>query len=234
MFGGVTYTDVKTVVIEATGHKYGEPVFVWADDYSAADAKFTCPACGDIQTVSATVAELRAEPSCTEKGLITYTAIVEFEGEMYTDSVSFEIDPKGHSYDCVFEWAEDNKTAIVTFTCAACGDVQTADATVTEETIVVRENGKALDVTVFTASAEWEGTTYTEKKEVVNFMYGDVNGDGKINGQDLIRLRKYLNGENVVLYPGANVNGDSKLNGQDLIRLRKYLSSGDLSLLGGN
>ncbi len=62
--------------------------------------------------------------------------------------------------------------------------------------------------------------------------YGDVNDDGKLNGQDLIRLRKYLNGENVDIGPGANVNGDAGgvINGQDLIRLRKYLNGENVVL----
>ena len=68
-----------------------------------------------------------------------------------------------------------------------------------------------------------------------DIKYGDVNGDGKVNGQDLVRLRKYLNGENVDIGPGANVNGDAegKVNGQDLIRLRKYLN-GENVVLGPN
>ena len=63
-------------------------------------------------------------------------------------------------------------------------------------------------------------------------MYGDVNNDGKVNGQDLVRLRKYLNGEAVEIGPGANVNGDAqgKVNGQDLIRLRKYLNGENVVL----
>ena len=62
--------------------------------------------------------------------------------------------------------------------------------------------------------------------------YGDVNDDDKINGQDLIRLRKHLNGESVQIGPGANVNGDAAgvINGQDLIRLRKYLNGENVVL----
>ncbi len=63
--------------------------------------------------------------------------------------------------------------------------------------------------------------------------YGDCNGDGVVNGQDLIRLRKYLNGvPNTELSKGADATGDGAVNGQDLVRLRKYLLSEDPSILG--
>ena len=64
-------------------------------------------------------------------------------------------------------------------------------------------------------------------------LYGDCNGDGTVNGQDLVRLRKYLNGvPDTDLSEGADVTGDKNVNGQDLVRLRKYLSSEDPSILG--
>lgn len=57
---------------------------------------------------------------------------------------------------------------------------------------------------------------------------GDVNGDGKINGLDVTRLREYLaNCEDDIaaysLSEGADVNGDGKVNGKDLSKLLKNL-----------
>ncbi len=65
---------------------------------------------------------------------------------------------------------------------------------------------------------------------------GDVNGDGTVNGLDLIRLRKYLAGYDtetktapVFVYAAGEATGDGALNGRDLIRLRKYLADLDSS-----
>ena len=72
-------------------------------------------------------------------------------------------------------------------------------------------------------------TFYT--RDVTPVMYGDCNGDGKIDGKDLIRLRRHLVGTEVDLFPGADCNGDGEINGKDLIRLRRYLLTEDASLL---
>ena len=69
---------------------------------------------------------------------------------------------------------------------------------------------------------------------VANIIYGDSNGDGKINTVDLAMLRKYLankdpaTGESTVsVGAGADVNGDGKINTVDLAMLRKYLADRD-------
>ena len=52
---------------------------------------------------------------------------------------------------------------------------------------------------------------------------GDLNGDGKVNVMDLIRLKRYLaDGTEVV--GNADVNGDGKVNVMDLIRLKRYIA----------
>jgi len=56
------------------------------------------------------------------------------------------------------------------------------------------------------------------------YILGDVNGDGKVNGSDLIRLAQYLVGSNQVSNESAaNTNGDGAINGSDLVRLAKFL-----------
>ena len=67
---------------------------------------------------------------------------------------------------------------------------------------------------------------------VVNSIPGDVNGDGKVNGMDLLRLKRYVSGQNVTIDEVASdVNGDGKVNGMDLLRLKRYVSGQNVTLL---
>ena len=72
-------------MIAALGHDWDTEnvVFNWADDYSTAEAVFTCKRDPEhVETVPATVTSEIAE------GIITYTATAVFEGETYTDQKS--------------------------------------------------------------------------------------------------------------------------------------------------
>ena len=60
-------------------------------------------------------------------------------------------------------------------------------------------------------------------------LLGDVDGNGKVNGFDLLRLKKYLSGEDVEIVRGnADTTKDGKINGFDLLKLKKYLSAPEL------
>ena len=59
---------------------------------------------------------------------------------------------------------------------------------------------------------------------------GDMNGDGKVDEQDIITLRRYLGGENVTLKISGDLNCDGKLNAQDLAQMRRYLNGENVEL----
>ncbi|MBQ1505290.1 MAG: hypothetical protein IIZ48_00800, partial [Erysipelotrichales bacterium] len=84
-------TQTKTVEnIEALGHKYGEPVWNWAEDYLTADAVFTCEYdASHTKTVKAQVTK-----SADKEGNTVYTAEAEFEGKTYIDTKTVEKEPE--------------------------------------------------------------------------------------------------------------------------------------------
>ena len=63
-----------------------------------------------------------------------------------------------------------------------------------------------------------------EYEVIVHYLPGDINGDGKVNIFDVIRLLKHVTGENVEIYANPDVNGEGKVNIFDVIRLLKYVT----------
>lgn len=60
---------------------------------------------------------------------------------------------------------------------------------------------------------------------------GDLNGDGKINGQDAVLLQQYLaEWEITVSESGADVNADGMVNGQDAVLLQQYLAEWSVTI----
>ena len=96
--------------IPATGHSYGKPVWNWSEDGKTCTATFTCEkdeTHKESPEVTVT-SEVKTPATCTEKGVTTYTATVEFNGQTYTDTKDVaDIPAIGHSY-------EDGK-------CTVCG-----------------------------------------------------------------------------------------------------------------
>jgi len=69
---------------------------------------------------------------------------------------------------------------------------------------------------------------------VIDFVYGDANGDNKIDIKDVVLLRKYItnfdydtNTSSVNVELGADANGDGKIDIKDVVILRKYITNYD-------
>lgn len=84
---------------------------------------------------------------------------------------------------------------------------------------------------VQTVTVSCLGETATLTITVVGAENGDANGDGKVNGLDVILLRQYIAGWDVTVDPiGGDANGDGKVNGLDVILLRQYIAGWDVTL----
>ena len=90
----------------------------------------------------------------------------------------------------------------------------------------------ASDPEEYTDQTDWAADTdkYTWRVKKA-FIYGDVNGDGKIDGRDATRLLQVLAQWNVKYEePACDVNGDGKIDGRDATRLLQYLAEWDVTL----
>ena len=61
----------------------------------------------------------------------------------------------------------------------------------------------------------------------ISFILGDINGDGKVNGKDWIRLYEHISETNELndyQLLCADVNKDGKVNGKDWIRLYEHIN----------
>ncbi|MCD7733285.1 MAG: hypothetical protein LUH56_07600 [Oscillospiraceae bacterium] len=154
-------------VIPATGHTY-EAVVTDPTCTEGGYTTYTCTVCGDTYTADETPAtghttEIRnaKDATCTEDGY-TGDEVCTVCGETVT--VGTVIPATGHSYgEPTFEWAEDYSSATATFVCMNDEThVETVDATVTSSTTdPTCEAGGSI---VYTATADFNGSTYTDEK----------------------------------------------------------------------
>lgn len=97
----VTQTKVLAD-IPATGHSYGEPEWSWSEDGKTCTVTFTCKNdAAHKETPKVTVtSKVKTPATCTEKGVTTYTASLEFNGQTYKTAKDVtDIPATGHSYD---------------------------------------------------------------------------------------------------------------------------------------
>ena len=115
----------------------------------------------------------------------------------------------------------------------------TAEGTLVTLTFEANENAEASDYVIDMTVVECYNSNdapinaYAEDFviSVVNYLIGDVNGDGKVNGKDATRfLQKLANWDVGFVEGAADTNGDGKVNGKDVTRLLQYLANWDVKL----
>ena len=166
-------TQTKVLAdIPAIGHSYGEPVWSWSEDGKTCKVTFTCEkdeTHKETPVVKVTSA-VKKPATCTETGVTTYTATVEFNGQTYTDTKDVaDIPATGHSYgEPVWNWSEDGKTCTVTFTCKK--DENHKESPKVDVTSAVKKPATCTEtgVTTYTATVEFNGQTYTDTKDVAD------------------------------------------------------------------
>jgi len=66
---------------------------------------------------------------------------------------------------------------------------------------------------------------------VIDYIKGDINGDGAVNNRDAVRLMQYLAGWDVEITEAAmDANGDGTVNNRDAIRIMQYLAGWEVEL----
>ena len=71
---------------------------------------------------------------------------------------------------------------------------------------------------------------------IIDYLPGDVNEDGVVNGKDVTLVRRHIVGgyDQTINERAANVNGDGTINGKDVTAIRRYIVGGyNIELIPG-
>lgn len=159
---------------------------------------------------------------------LTYDA-----GLTLTDAVSgsaFEMldftRPGSYASPCNFSW--DSESAVAT-----------DDGTILTLTFTVAEDASADDNLAINISYQHGDIYDTDLNDitvsmvgsyidVIDFIYGDVNDDGTVNGKDVTLIRRYIAGgyDISINEQAADVNCDGTINGKDVTLIRRYIAGG--------
>ena len=116
------HSDYRYVAIPATGHNYGAPTYIWAEDNSSCTARMICLTDPShiVEETKPSVHTISLEPTCVDQGEDLYT--VSFDNESFdTQSKTVVTEPLGHAFsEPTWDWADDYSSAYATFRCLRC------------------------------------------------------------------------------------------------------------------
>lgn len=173
---GDTYVADK---VAAFGHDY-KASFAWNNDYTACGVTFICGHDKNHVIAENALIDKETVPAkCTEDGKNIFTAIVEFEGEIYTDIKETVIPAIGHAWDngVVTTAPGCTDAGVLTYTCGNCKITYTEaiDAEGHAPAAAVKENAVpatctadgSYDVVVYCSVCEAELSRKTEVDPMV-------------------------------------------------------------------
>ena len=95
-------------VLDKESHDYGEVTYAW-EGTDTVSASHTCKICGYVESETVTTAsEMTKEPTCTENGETTYTAVFTIPAFEAQSQTFADIAPLGHDWQA--EWKHDAKS----------------------------------------------------------------------------------------------------------------------------
>ena len=164
---GAFVKQTKTVEnLDALGHDWNEPTYVWAEDNSTVTASRTCKRDeSHVETETVNTTSVTQAATVDAEGQTVYTAV--FENEAFETQTKTVILPKldptdpcadGHDWgEPTYVWAEDNSTVTATRVCknnAEHAETETVNTTseVTKEA-TVDEEGEITYTATFTNPA---------------------------------------------------------------------------------
>ena len=209
-FNCVVCGDTFSADLVPLGHNPGAPADCENDQVCTVCGAVVTPATGHVYDSVVTA------PTCENGGYTTYTCSV--CGDSY---VTDETDALEHEYfDGVLTMEPTCVTdGVLTYTCAHCGDSFT-------------ESIPATGVHTYDSDADSTCNVCGEVREAA-VLYGDLNGDGKVNIRDLGLLQQKLNGWNItIVETAADLNGDQKINIRDLGLLQQHLNGWNIQFGG--
>ena len=147
---------------------YGEPVWVWSEDYSMANAVFpNADESGEDLILPAEIGAETSAPTCEEAGETVYTATVIFRDETYTDVRTVEIPALGHAWgDPEWTWNEELTEASAKFVCGNNSEHEETLAAEISEEITLEPTNLAEGEKTITAKVVFNDNEYTDVKTV--------------------------------------------------------------------